>query len=213
MTEFFPLFPLQIVAFPGEKVNLHIFEPRYKQLIGEVDEKKGSFGMPSFIKNKVSDIGTELELVSIVKTYPNGELDIKTVGKRRFIIREFFSQAPGKLFPAGNVEFLEDEINDPTPDVKISLFKRVQRLYDIMNIKRQLPEDPQDILSFEIGHHVGLNAEQEYQLLKQRSEMDRQMYLIAHLDKLMPVVEEMEELRKKAQMNGHFKNIIPPKIG
>lgn len=210
MKEFFPLFPLQIVVFPGELLNLHIFEPRYKQLIEEVEATQSTFGIPAFFKKKMADVGTEIALVSIVKKYPNGEMDIKTKGKRRFMVREFFSQSPGKLFPSGNVEFLEDETETIGPEVKISLHERVTKLYSVMNINRKLPENPQEISAFAIGHHVGLNVEQEYQLLQMKSEFDRQQYLIQHLDNLMPVVEEMEELRKKAEMNGHFKNIIPP---
>jgi Lon protease-like protein len=212
MQEFFPLFPLQIVVFPGEKVNLHIFEPRYKQLIAEVDAGRTTFGIPAFIKKKMTDVGTEIELLSIVKKYPNGEMDIKTQGKRRFMVREFFSQSPGKLYPSGNVEFLEDEGEDAEPALKVSLYERIQKLYEVMKIDRKLPDDPQEINAFAVGHHVGLNVDQEYQLLQIRSESDRQMFLVKHLDNLMPVVEEMEELRKKAQMNGHFKNIIPPRL-
>ncbi|MEZ4951541.1 MAG: LON peptidase substrate-binding domain-containing protein [Saprospiraceae bacterium] len=211
MKEFFPLFPLQLVVFPGEKLNLHIFEPRYKQLIAEVENQNTTFGIPAYLNNKLVEIGTELELLKIVKRYPNGEMDIKTQGRRRFIIREFYSMSPGKLFPAGEVEFLEDNA-PPNTTLNQSLYNKVKKLYDIMEIKRTLPEDPNDIKTFEVGHHVGLNVDQEYQLLQMQNETERQLFLIQHLEKLMPVVEEMEELRKKAQLNGHFRNIIPPQI-
>jgi Lon protease-like protein len=211
MKEFFPLFPLQLVVFPGEKLNLHIFEPRYKQLIAEVETQNTTFGIPAYLNNKLVEIGTELELLKIVKRYPNGEMDIKTQGKRRFIIREFYSMSPGKLFPAGEVEFLEDNA-PPNVTLNQSLYDKVKRLYDIMEIKRPLPEDANEIKTFEVGHHVGLNVDQEYQLLQLQNETERQLFLIQHLEKLMPIVEEMEELRKKAQLNGHFRNIIPPQI-
>ena len=62
MIDFLPLFPLKLVAFPGEQLNLHIFEPRYKQLFRECEENQITFGIPAFIDNKIMDIGTELKL-------------------------------------------------------------------------------------------------------------------------------------------------------
>ena len=63
MTDFLPLFPLKLVAFPGEELNLHIFEPRYKQLIRECEQNGTTFGIPTFLDNKVLDFGTEIELI------------------------------------------------------------------------------------------------------------------------------------------------------
>ena len=75
MIDFLPLFPLKLVAFPGERLNLHIFEPRYKQLIRECSENQITFGIPAFIDNKIVNIGTEIKLEKIENTYENGELD------------------------------------------------------------------------------------------------------------------------------------------
>ena len=63
-----------------------------------------------------------------------------------------------------------------------------------------------------MGHHVGLSLEQEYELLSISSEEDRQDYMLEHLERLIPIVKDMETLRKRVQMNGHFKNIIPPNV-
>ncbi|MEL7221839.1 MAG: LON peptidase substrate-binding domain-containing protein, partial [Bacteroidota bacterium] len=63
------LFPLQIIAFPGEAVNLHIFEPRYRQLITDCVEEGITFGIPSFVNGKVNEFGTEVKLIKIEKTH------------------------------------------------------------------------------------------------------------------------------------------------
>ncbi len=86
-----PLFPLQIVAYPGESVNLHIFEPRYKQLINEVDAEGKTFGITPYISKKMMQFGTEMELLEIVNRKPNGELDIRTRGVGIYKLNEFFN--------------------------------------------------------------------------------------------------------------------------
>ena len=83
------LFPLQIVVFPGEAVNLHIFEPRYRELIKDCQEDGITFGIPTFQNGKVLDFGTEVELLSIEKRYPGGEMDIKTRARGIFQILDF----------------------------------------------------------------------------------------------------------------------------
>ena len=75
-----PQFPLKIVVFPGEQLNLHIFEPRYKQLINECEAEDRTFGIPAFIEKRVMEIGTEVRLEKIVKRHLNGEMDIRTRG-------------------------------------------------------------------------------------------------------------------------------------
>ena len=77
MTNFIPIFPLSIVVYPGENLNLHIFEPRYKQLINECHTEGKSFGIPTVINNKLNDIGTLVKITEIVNTHETGEMDIQ----------------------------------------------------------------------------------------------------------------------------------------
>ena len=80
MTNFIPIFPLGIVVYPGEKLNLHIFEPRYRQLILECLESKKAFGIPTVIDDQMKEYGALVYLEEIVKTYENGEMDVVTRG-------------------------------------------------------------------------------------------------------------------------------------
>src|SRR6202000_1034102 len=86
MTNFIPIFPLSIVVYPGEKVNLHIFEPRYKQLVNECYAEKKPFGIPAIINDKLNEMGTLMVITEIVNTSENGEMDIKTEGLSVFRI-------------------------------------------------------------------------------------------------------------------------------
>jgi len=80
-----PLFPLEIVVYPFESLNLHIFEPRYRELIHDCFNEKKSFGIPYFIQDSPLKYGTIVELEMIAKTYENGRMDIKTKAHRRAI--------------------------------------------------------------------------------------------------------------------------------
>src|SRR6186997_195615 len=98
MTNFIPIFPLGIVVFPGENLNLHIFEPRYKQLINDCISGKKPFGIPTVIENKMQDFGSLVEITEISKIHENGELDIRTKGERVFRILEVIKEVPDKLY-------------------------------------------------------------------------------------------------------------------
>lgn len=211
MTDFLPLFPLKMVVFPGEQLNLHIFEPRYKQLIRECDQNGVTFGIPAFIEGKVMDFGTEIQLKIIEKRYEDGKIDIKTEGIGVFKINEFFAIAPNKLYPGADVERLP---NNPERDIALNehIIDNMAELFKILKINKPVPDSATSFNTFDIGHLVGFSIEQEYELLCIPSEYDRQQFVLNHLKKLIPVVKEMERLRKKAQMNGHFKNVIPPKF-
>ena len=211
MARFLPLFPLNIVVFPGEKLNLHIFEPRYKQLISECLHEGSTFGMPSFLNNQVTSIGTELKVISLEKTYPNGEMDIKTQGLGVIRILDFYKQAPNKFYPAGSVEDIRFQ-NQEDKSLKNQITECLRQMYSILGIEKLYMNLPADYKVFDIAHHLGMSTEQEYELLRCENEINRQNMVLTHLQKIMPVILETERLKDRVRMNGHFKNIIPPKF-
>jgi ATP-dependent Lon protease len=211
MSKTLPLFPLQLVAFPEEKLNLHIFEPRYKQMITECHEQGTTFGIPAFIDGKVMNIGTEMQLVSIQETYANGEMDIKTIGLRIFETTKFYRKYEDKLYAAGDtVPFSYTREGDIL--TSRSIIEAIEELFTLLKIDKPIPEDPSTLFTFDLAHHVGFSVEQEYELLSIKEEVQRQQYMLDHLRKLIPTVREMKRLQDRVQMNGHFKNIIPPKV-
>jgi len=78
MSKKIPLFPLSLVAFPGEELNLHIFEKRYRQLVKDCMANELSFGIVTVLDKKLSDIGTEMEILEISHIYGDGKMDIRT---------------------------------------------------------------------------------------------------------------------------------------
>lgn len=204
-----PLFPLNLVAFPGEKLNLHIFEPRYRQLIRECEEEGKTFVICPNYNGRNIPYGTEMNLVSIEKKYKNGKMDIRTEGVKLVKIEAFYTTIIDKLYPGAEIKYLHwDDVADTT--LAKELHALVEELYRIMQIKDVKLNLPGQIRTFQIAHKVGLNFEQEIHFLQIAREFDRQVFLINHINHIMPIVREMEELKKKARMNGHFKKLIPP---
>lgn len=206
MSKFLPLFPLNLVAFPGESLNLHIFEPRYKQLIQDCLSLKTNFGLPSFVFNTI-EYGTEMEIVKVVKKYEDGRLDIKTKGKNILKIDSFINPLEGKLYAGGEVNALND-IQDSNAQTWEEMISWVKQLYSSLNMVEDVKVEA-DTKAFDIGHHVGLSIEQEYKLIQLQSEKERQVFIIKHLKKTVPVVKNMEKTKERIKLNGHFKHFDP----
>ncbi len=206
MTNFIPIFPLGIVVFPGENLNLHIFEPRYKQLISECHQQKKPFGIPTVIDNKVQDYGSLVEILEISKVHENGEMDIKTKGGRVFRILELIKEVPDKLYSGAIVNYPES-YDGGNPEMMRKVMKGIRDLHELLKVTKDFKKPDEEIKCYEVAHHIGLSLEEEYELLQLPDERQRQEYLKRHLAKVIPMVAGMEQLKEKIKLNGHFKNL------
>ena len=206
MTNFIPLFPLGIVVYPGEKLNLHIFEPRYKQLINECAEKKKPFGIPVVINNKLNEMGTLLEVVEISKVYDDEKMDIKTEGLKVFRMLEMIKEIPGKLYSGAIVNY-PDNISKGNKILMQNLVNGVKELHKLLKVEKNFPRPDDELNCYDIAHHAGLSLNEEYELLELLQELQRQEYLKRHLKKVMPLMAEMEILKERVKLNGHFKHL------
>ena len=201
-----PLFPLQTVFFPGETVPLHIFEERYKALIQDCKNEAITFGIPVFIDNIVA-YGTEVQLKEIVNTYTDGSMDVVCVARQVFKVVTFDPQMDDKLYPGGEVTFL-DPLQDSDPELVQKVLEACQELYRLMEfpfgpIKREV------FNSFTLAHKMGLSFQQEYQLLQLASERVRLQFLRDHLEQTIKVLGELNRTRERIELNGHFRNFDP----
>lgn len=208
MADILPAFPLSLVAFPGEELNLHIFEPRYKQLVHECDTTGITFSIIPTFDGKTPRFATEMELLSIAKIYPDGKMDIHTRGIGLCKIIDVLDRHPNKLYPGIEMERHPWDDNSDLI-LNMEILEHVTVLYDTMNIDNVKILPPSDFRSYQVAHKIGFNVDQELQFLSISEERQRQLYMIDHLKQLIPVVEEMEVLRQRAAMNGHFKNVLP----
>ncbi|MCY7353329.1 MAG: LON peptidase substrate-binding domain-containing protein [Cytophagaceae bacterium] len=205
MADFLPLFPLNLVAYPGEGLNLHVFEPRYRQLVGECIDAGSTFGIPAFIDNKIPGYGTEMRVTELAKRHDDGRLDVRTEGLRVFRIVTFQNPAPGKLYAGGKVSWQPDE---PYDAIMPGLLERLRKLHRLLHVPSLFEADT-DCFSYTVAHKIGLSVEEEYELLTLPRETERQAFLIRHLERILPVVAELERTKERIRMNGHFKNLDP----
>lgn len=206
MNQLLPLFPLQIVVFPNERLPLHIFEERYKQLIMDCTGETDAFGIPPYLNNTMK-YGTQVKLVEVVKQYSNGAADVICEATKVFRIKEFYKKMPDKPYAGALVEYLEN-VDDADFLQKELLLNLIMDLYDLLGVPPPAV-DVQDINSFMFSHKIGLSLQQEYELLKTPSESKRLAYLINHLKVAIPLVKEINRTQQVIEMNGHFKNFDP----
>ncbi len=206
MTNFIPIFPLGLVIYPGEDVNLHIFEPRYKQLVKECNDNKKPFGIPAVIDNRLQEKGTLVSVAEVSKVYDNGEMDIKTKGEKVFRMLEIIKEVPDKLYSGAIVNYPD---NKEQGDIELMrrVMKGIRELHKLLNVSKDFKKPDEELRTYEVAHHVGLTLQEEYELLGLLDELQRQEYLKRHLTKVLPLVAEMEGLREKIKLNGHFKNL------
>lgn len=206
MTNFIPIFPLAIVVFPGEELNLHIFEPRYKQLITDCFAEQKPFGIPIVLKNGITEMGTLVTIKEVVNVYDDGKMDIKTQGLSVFRILELVKQIPDKLYSGAIVNYPENE-QKVQPLLIQKIIKTIRELHAILKLNKNFKKPDEALLAYDIAHHIGLSNEEEYDFLKLLREDQRIEYLKRHLAKVIPVVTEMESLKDRIKLNGHFKNL------
>ncbi len=206
MTNFIPIFPLGIVLYPGENLNLHIFEPRYKQLINECFTGKKIFGIPTVIEDRMQDYGSLTMVTEITQMLENGEMDIKTVGSKVFRILEVIKEVPDKLYSGAIVNY-PDNHEQGNPEIMRRVMNSIRELHKLLKVSREFKKTDEEITCYDVAHHVGFSLQEEYELLSLMNERQRQEYLKRHLTKVIPMLAEMEQLKEKIKLNGHFKNL------
>lgn len=206
MTNFIPIFPLSIVVYPGEQLNLHIFEPRYKQLISECYETKKPFGIPAVIDDKINEMGTLTEVKEISQVYDDGKMDIKTEGLQVFRILEMINELPDKLYMGAIVNYPENEGNGNRVLMQ-GIVKGIKQLHKLLKVKKKFAKPENELWTYDVAHHAGMSLQEEYELLELLHELQRQEYIKRHLTKVIPLLAEMEILKEKIKLNGHFNNL------
>jgi len=200
MVDNFPLFPIGIIIFPGEIQPLHIFESRYKQLIHEMNETGGSFGIPYLAQGSISEYGSVVKVHKILACSPTGELDILVRGERLFRINSIFEKLPGKLYGGGTVEFLDMVNRKVSAQLAQQFSDYRQQIKEIdKDQSRQMIGDPQRI--FEIAGQLPLDIEDKYALIKAQSHSAREQLLIDKLHFLLMINKKLEEVGYRFYLN------------
>jgi Lon protease-like protein len=206
MTNFIPIFPLSLIVYPDEVVNLHIIEPRYKQLITTCYAESKPFGIPAVLQNKLTDFGTLVEIKEIVRIHDNGNMDIVVKGTSVFKILEVINELPDKLYSGAIVNYPANEMQPMYAYLK-PILQQIRDLFHLLKVVKQFKKPDETLLSYDVAHHVGLNQEQELSLLGFYKELERIEFLRRHFAQVLPLLHSMDELKEKIKLNGHFKSL------
>lgn len=204
--ELLPLFPLQVVLFPRTSLPLHIFEERYKEMIADVQRGHTEFGVVLAGEKGIVNTGCTATVEKILKKYPDGRLDLISLGRRRFEIILLNDEKP---YLRGAVEYFDDETTDPiSPEVR-------KRVIDSYNDLRSIPQsetvqepemsDPQ--LSFQLAQAVP-DLDFRQLLLATRSESDRMRRLAEYFPNYNSRQRRIQHARAIAPTNGHAKGTL-----
>lgn len=196
------LFPLGVVLLPTERIPLHIFEPRYRELIGECLEERCDFGVVLGDDEEMQSVGTRAAVTEVLNRFSDGRLDVVVEGGARFEVVEV---TDGRSFRTALVEPYND-VTDPgsSADVDRAL-ELFRRLVELTGSDVDAPDATSSQLSFELAARFDFAPPLKQELLEERSERLRLSHLREMLEKAAEVVERQHEVATLASTNGHAK--------
>ena len=195
-----PIFPLELVLFPGAPLPLHIFEPRYREMITECMEQKKPFGLVRAKENAVAEVGCTAEVVNISKQYEDGRIDIDTRGKQRFSIVELNHDRP--FLQAEVTWFDDDEPAQPTEAETETAIELHEQFLEILGQSSEVDRSNLPI-SFELAHELPVDLDFKQTILEMKSETERIETLVEYYRAAIPKLEKNMRAREKASSNGH----------
>ncbi len=200
-----PLVPLNVVLLPGADLPLHIFEPRYREMVKSCLKEKSEFGMLLSLPKGVARVGCTAEILDVVKRYGDGRMDILTAGRAPFRVVELITEDP---LLEGQVDYLEDRETPANPRVQRELIELFEACHTLIfdDYPKNLQGASPDELSYLVAATLPMDLLWKQQILELRSEADRQERLVAYLREWAPHLQKSGVMRQRAGGNGHGLN-------
>jgi Lon protease-like protein len=194
-----PLFPLEIVVFPGAPLPLHIFEPRYKEMIGECLSQERPFGMVRAKENALSAIGCSARIIDVIKKYEDGRMDIAAEGAQRFEIIQVNQE---RSFFQAEVAFFDDEPSVVSKSAADTIVQLHEQLFAVMGQTVEVDRDAA-FLSYRLAQDLPVDLDFKQTLLEMKSEAERVEILTEYYRATIPKIENSLRVRQRASGNGH----------
>ncbi len=192
MSLLLPLFPLDLVLLPGVPLPLHVFEPRYKEMIAECLDEKKPFGVVRASSNGVAEIGCTAEIVEVTKRYDDGRLDILTRGVERFEVLQVHEE---RTFLEAEFTVIEDEPGTPTSDLVQQAVRLHGEIVKLAGADAEGPEEGAEHLSFLLAGSLPLDLDFKQKLLTTLSEPKRLQAVISYLEAVLPGLRRASKAR------------------
>jgi Lon protease-like protein len=198
-----PLFPLDLVLLPGVPLPLHIFEPRYKEMIKECLDKKSQFGIVRAKDENFVNTGCTAEIINVLKTYPDGRMNILVEGQKRFEVLQVNQE---RSFLQAEVFYLEDE-TEPAAAAEI---KKALGLHgEIMELAGAKAEETEKTntsqLAYRLAGSLPFDPDFQQALLEMNSEAQRVRAIISFFERILPALHRSAHAKHRAGGNGHVK--------
>lgn len=174
-------FPLGMTVLPGEVVNLHIFEPRYIQLIQDCNSEELSFGIPFIKGSQISEYGTQVKLKKVLRVYKNGTMDILVQGTGIFKILNFVSALPNKLYSGGEIQFIKRDSVIRNLELISSLRKYNAVAEEVKNPGHFLGP----VTIYDVANAIALTDRQKYKLMTIEDVEEQESFLLNIMDYLV----------------------------
>jgi Lon protease-like protein len=187
-----PLFPLDLVLLPGVPLPLHVFEPRYKEMIAECLDEKKPFGVVRASSNGVAEIGCTAEIVEVTKRYDDGRMDILTRGVERFEVLQVHEE---RTFLEAEFTVIEDEPGTPTSDLVQKAVHLHAEIVKLAGADADGPEEGAEHLSFLLAGSLPLDLDFKQKLLTILSEPKRLQAVISYLEAVLPGLRRASKAR------------------
>jgi len=196
-----PLFPLDLVLLPGVPLPLHIFEPRYQEMVSECLDRSQHFGVVRGKDQELAEIGCTAEIITVTKKYPDGRMDIVTEGRARFEVIQLNQE---RSFLQAEVLYLQDEPDIASPE---EMTQAMKLHGEIMTLAGAEPEKSTEVgegqLSFHLAGSLPLDPDFKQALLGMKSEAERLQAVISFFENILPAMRRTTHVRRKAGGNGH----------
>jgi Lon protease-like protein len=195
-----PLFPLEVVLLPGTPLPLHIFEPRYKEMIGECIADNVPFGVVRALEEGIAEVGCTAEIVTVTKEYPDGRMDLVAEGRKRFEVLELNQE---RSFLRAEVLLIPDEPGSAPQEERVRVIQLHLEILSLAGAVQDLSAADQNMLSFYLAGSLPLDLDFKQKLLAMRSESERIGAVTAYLENILPKLRRVAQAREKAGGNGH----------
>ena len=190
------LFPLRIFLFPGEQTTLHIYEPRYLQLINECFESNCCFGIPFQGKTTLSEFGSLVKIIQILKNYENGELDILVECEQNFKINQFEAKKEDKLYPSGTISIIKELSLIPEKTLLTQVSMYLQLLLD-----KDISGEMSDLLSEKnIINVVNLSDDEKIKFLRYSNEKKND-FLLRKIKFMLILLKQEKKVEQNFYLN------------
>ena len=214
-SELVPIFPLGIVMLPEQLIPLHIFEERYKLMIGDCLVYDKVFGIVYFDGQKMCSAGCSARVEEVLKKYPNGRLDIVTRGERRFIVGQLDESKP---YLQSTVDYFDDDLEEPDADMQRDAHRGLLLLNQMVGVEPHermfngTVSPSVKSISFLVAGSAGFNAPEKQTFLEMTSTRKRLQKSVAALSRIIDRIRLTEEIQSLIGGNGSLPESLKQRL-